>query len=102
MRLTNGMRSPSYENAQVPILDDTADGSKGSGLMHHKFVVIDGRTLIVTSANFTTSDMHGDLTASQTRGNANNLLKIEDSQLADLFTQEFNIMWGRWPRREAG
>jgi competence ComEA-like helix-hairpin-helix protein len=83
--------------AQVPILDDTADGSKGSGLMHHKFVVIDGRTLIVTSANFTTSDMHGDLTASQTRGNANNLLKIEDSQLADLFTQEFNIMWGDGP-----
>lgn len=80
--------------AQVPILDDTADGSKGSGLMHHKFVVIDGRTLIVTSANFTTSDMHGDLTAPSTRGNANNLLKIEDSQLANLFTEEFNIMWG--------
>lgn len=83
--------------AQVPILDDTADGSKGSGLMHHKFVVIDGRTLIVTSANFTTSDMHGDLTVTQTRGNANNLLKIEDSELADLFTQEFNIMWGDGP-----
>ncbi|MBD2125544.1 DUF655 domain-containing protein [Microcoleus sp. ZQ-A2] len=83
--------------AQVPLLDDTADGSKGSGLMHHKFVVIDGRTLIVTSANFTTSDMHGDLTLTQTRGNANNLLKIEDFQLADLFTQEFNIMWGDGP-----
>ena len=84
-------------NAKIPILDDTADGSKGSGLMHHKFVVVDGRTLIVTSANFTTSDMHGDLTVSQTRGNANNLLKIEDSQLAELFTQEFNIMWGDGP-----
>nr|WP_041780953.1 DUF655 domain-containing protein [Allocoleopsis franciscana] len=84
-------------NAKIPILDDTADGSKGSGLMHHKFVVIDGRTLIVTSANFTTSDMHGDLTNTQTRGNANNLLKIEDSQLAELFTQEFNFMWGDGP-----
>ncbi|MEM9244457.1 MAG: phospholipase D-like domain-containing protein, partial [Cyanobacteria bacterium P01_F01_bin.153] len=29
--------------AQVPVIDDRADGSKGSGLMHHKFVVIDGK-----------------------------------------------------------
>ncbi|NES06155.1 MAG: hypothetical protein F6K22_27125, partial [Okeania sp. SIO2F4] len=26
-------------NAGVPLIDDTADGSKGSGLMHHKFLV---------------------------------------------------------------
>ena len=25
-------------NAEVPLIDDTADGSKGSGLMHHKFL----------------------------------------------------------------
>ena len=25
----------------VPMIDDTADGSRGSGLMHHKFVVVD-------------------------------------------------------------
>ena len=47
-------------DAGIPVIDDTADGSKGSGLMHHKFVVIDGKTVIVTSANFTTSDIHGD------------------------------------------
>ena len=85
------------KNAGIPVIDDTADGSKGSGLMHHKFVVIDGKTVIVTSANFTTSDVHGDFKTPASRGNANNLLKIENAQLAQLFTQEFNIMWGDGP-----
>lgn len=85
------------KNAGIPVIDDTADGSKGSGLMHHKFVVIDGKTVIVTSANFTTSDVHGDFKTPASRGNANNLLKIENAELAQLFTQEFNIMWGDGP-----
>lgn len=85
------------KNAGIPVIDDTADGSKGSGLMHHKFVVIDGKTVIVTSANFTTSDVHGDFKEPESRGNANNLLKIESDRLAQLFTEEFNIMWGDGP-----
>ena len=85
------------KNAGIPLIDDTADGSKGSNLMHHKFVVIDGKTVIVTSANFTTSDIHGDFKTAASRGNANNLLKIENARLAQLFTQEFNIMWGDGP-----
>ncbi|MCU0545175.1 MAG: DUF655 domain-containing protein [Oscillatoriaceae cyanobacterium Prado104] len=85
------------KKAGIPVIDDTADGSKGSGLMHHKFVVIDGKTVIVTSANFTTSDIHGDFKSSESRGNANNLLKIESDRLAQLFTEEFNIMWGDGP-----
>jgi comEA protein len=82
------------DNAKIPRIDDTADGSRGSNLMHHKFVVIDGRSLIVTSANFTTSDVHGDFKSPSSRGNANNLLKIASQELATLFTQEFNLMWG--------
>ncbi len=85
------------KNSGIPIIDDTANGSKGSGLMHHKFVVIDGKKVIVTSANFTTSDVHGDFKTPASRGNANNLLKIENAELAQLFTQEFNIMWGDGP-----
>lgn len=80
--------------AKIPMIDDTADGSLGSSLMHHKFVIVDRRNLIVTSANFTTSDIHGDFTNSQSTGNANNLLKIDSPQLAALFTEEFNLMWG--------
>ena len=84
-------------NAGVPLIDDTADGSRGSGLMHHKFLVVDGKTVIVTSANFTTSGIHGDFSESLSQGNANNLLKIESSELAELFTEEFNLLWGDGP-----
>jgi len=84
-------------NGNVPLIDDTADGSKGSGLMHHKFVVADGKTVIVASANFTTSGIHGDFCCDESRGNANNLLKLESSKLADIFTREFEIMWGDGP-----
>ncbi|MGD1712350.1 DUF655 domain-containing protein [Hydrocoleum sp. CS-953] len=84
-------------NAGVPLIDDTADGSKGSGLMHHKFLVVDGQTIIVTSANFTTSGIHGDFSEPLSRGNANNLLKIESSELAEIFTEEFNLLWGDGP-----
>ena len=85
------------DQANVPRIDDTADGSKGSNLMHHKFVVVDGQTMIVTSANFTTSDVHGDFKSPHSRGNANNLLKIQSPALAAVFTKEFNLMWGDGP-----
>lgn len=84
-------------NAGIALIDDTADGSKGTGLMHHKFVIVDGSKLIVTSANFTTSDQHGDFLKPESRGNANNLLTINNNQLAKLFTEEFNLMWGDGP-----
>ena len=84
-------------HANIPIIDDTADGSKGSGLMHHKFAIVDGFTVIAGSANFTTSDIHGDFDNPETRGNANHLLKIENAALARLFTEEFNLMWGDGP-----
>jgi len=85
------------DNAQIGRIDDTADGSAGSNLMHHKFLVVDGQTVIVTSANMTTSDVHGDFKSQHSRGNANNLLKIASPELATVFTEEFNLMWGDGP-----
>ncbi|MBW4643082.1 MAG: DUF655 domain-containing protein [Goleter apudmare HA4340-LM2] len=85
------------QNAQIPWLDDTADGSKGSSLMHHKFVIIDNKIVIATSANFTFSDMFGDFGNPNSLGNANNFLQIDSPELAALFTEEFNIMWGDGP-----
>ncbi len=80
--------------AGITILDDTADGSKGSGLMHHKFMVVDDRTVITGSANFTLSGIFGDFKNLNTRGNINYLLRIDRPQVADLFTEEFEYMWG--------
>ncbi|MDX1977446.1 MAG: phospholipase D-like domain-containing protein [Pseudanabaenaceae cyanobacterium bins.68] len=81
------------KNAGIEYIDDTADGSSGSGLMHHKFVVIDQKKLVTTSANFTLSDMHGDFLAPETRGNSNNMLVIDSPEVANLFTEEFNLMF---------
>jgi phosphatidylserine/phosphatidylglycerophosphate/cardiolipin synthase-like enzyme len=81
----------------VPVIDDTADGSAGSGLMHHKFMVIDRRLVITGSANFTSSCIHGDPGAPRTRGNVNHLLRLESAALADLFRREFTTMWGDGP-----
>lgn len=81
-------------NAKIAILDDTADASKGSGLMHHKFMVVDGRRVVVTSANWTMSDVYGDFRYPESEGNQNNLVQLESSELAAAFTNEFNLMWG--------
>lgn len=85
------------DNAGIPWIDDTADGSAGSGLMHHKFIIVDGQRVVTGSANFTLSDIHGDFGEDLSRGNANHMLLLASSQVADIFRQEFNYMWGDGP-----
>ena len=81
----------------VPIIDDTEDGSRGSGLMHHKFIVVDQRRVVTGSANFTSSGLHGDVGAPNSRGNVNHLLSIDSMDLAAIFREEFELMWGDGP-----
>jgi phosphatidylserine/phosphatidylglycerophosphate/cardiolipin synthase-like enzyme len=84
-------------SAHIPLIDDTADGSKGSGLMHHKFLIIDSQSVLTGSANFTLSDLHGDANEPASRGNANALLNINSPAVAARFREEFNQMWGDGP-----
>ncbi len=79
---------------KVSIKDDTFDDSFGSGIMHHKFIVIDDSEVIASTANFTLSGVHGDYDKVQSIGNANSLLAIESKKMARLFMEEFMIMWG--------
>ena len=85
------------QRAGVPMIDDRADGSAGSGLMHSKYVVADGSTVLTGSANFTDSCIHGDPDDPRTRGNANHLLRLKSEALAGLFRQDFARMWGDGP-----
>jgi phosphatidylserine/phosphatidylglycerophosphate/cardiolipin synthase-like enzyme len=87
-------------SAHIPLIDDTADGSKGSGLMHHKFLIIDSQWVVTGSANFTLSDIHGDAEQPESRGNANALLKINSPQVANRFSEEFRKMWGDGPGKQ--
>ena len=84
------------QTANIPLIDDTEDGSSGSGLMHHKFLVIDRTTVITGSANLTSSDLHGDAGWPSSRGNVNHLLRISP-ELALVFREEFAQMWGDGP-----
>ena len=81
----------------VPVLDDSADGSRGSALMHSKFLVADRRVVVTGSANFTPSCIHGDPDDPRTRGNVNHLLRLESPALAQLFAAEFHTLWGDGP-----
>lgn len=82
------------KKGSVPIKDDTFDLSHGSGLMHHKFLVIDGKEVIVSTANFTMSGVHGDMLHPSTEGNANSMVKMSSKKLASYFSEEFFLMWG--------
>ncbi len=90
------------KNGGVPVMDDSFDSSKGSGLMHHKFMVVDDKVTVVSSANFTLSDMHGDLLTAVSRGNANSLVVVRAVNFAKIFTAEFAQLWGNGVRGNYG
>lgn len=83
--------------AGVPVIDDTEDGSKGSGLMHHKYVVLDGQLVLTGSANWTHSGFFGDIGRPASRGNAENLVEVRHAEVAQAYAQEFALMWGDGP-----
>lgn len=82
------------KKAGLPIKDDRSYGRGGSGIMHHKFVIIDKKLVLVSSANFTMSGIHGDIQTGSSRGNANALLKFKSKKMAKIFGSEFDILWG--------
>jgi phosphatidylserine/phosphatidylglycerophosphate/cardiolipin synthase-like enzyme len=70
--------------------------------MHHKFVVIDDRVTIVSTANFTMSCIHGDVLTPNSRGNANSVLVVESPNFSRFFAEEFSQLWGSGKRGNFG
>jgi phosphatidylserine/phosphatidylglycerophosphate/cardiolipin synthase-like enzyme/DNA uptake protein ComE-like DNA-binding protein len=86
--------------AGIAWLDDTADGSAGSGLQHNKWIVVDGRHVLMGSTNFTQSGVLGDLDANGnlvSNGNDNHILLIDSIELATEVNSQMNYMWGDGP-----
>lgn len=82
--------------AGIKVINDTAGGTKGSALMHHKFAIIDGENVLTTSANFSHSDFFGDFALPDSRGNPNSMIIFHGvNELAQAFEQEFEILWGK-------
>lgn len=65
--------------AGIPVL-----GDRREGLMHHKFIVIDGRQVWTGSMNLTWNDLVR---------NDNNLIRVDSEQLAEDYRVEFDEMW---------
>jgi phosphatidylserine/phosphatidylglycerophosphate/cardiolipin synthase-like enzyme len=53
--------------------------------------------VVTGSTNFTPSCIHGDPDNPRTRGNVNHLLRLESTELAQLFAEDFARMWGDGP-----
>ncbi|HWA15391.1 MAG TPA: phospholipase D-like domain-containing protein, partial [Gemmatimonadales bacterium] len=65
--------------AGIPLL-----GDRREGLMHDKFIVIDGAEVWTGSMNFTDSGTYED---------SNNLIRIRSTRVAEDYTTEFNEMF---------
>ncbi len=81
------------KKGEVPVKDDSRGKQKTSSLMHHKFVVIDQKVTIVSSANFTRSGTHGDFDKPHSIGNANAMVVLKSYSISKHFTEEFRLMW---------
>ncbi|TMQ51228.1 MAG: T9SS type A sorting domain-containing protein [Candidatus Eisenbacteria bacterium] len=77
----------------IPLITDRFDPvNNGLGLMHNKFLVIDGRGGAAESAWVWTGSWNP--TNEGTNDDFQNSIEIQDQALANAYTLEFNEMWG--------
>lgn len=86
--------------AGVQWVNDTDDGTAGSGLMHNKWIVADSRHVLFGSTNMTQSGVHGDLDAQGnliSDGNDNHVVIVDSYDLASEIALQMDYMWGDGP-----
>ncbi len=65
--------------------------------MHHKFFIFDDERIWTGSGNFTVTGLYGseeNRRKGLLEGNVNNAVEINDPAVAELFRDEFNVLWG--------
>lgn len=70
-------------NSNIPVLE--RNSGLTSNVMHNKFIIVDGAKILTGSMNFGEGSMFDDF---------NNIVIINDQNLASTYTVEFNEMWG--------
>lgn len=79
-------------NAGIPVIDDSFGDNSGSGLMHHKFIIFDARGGQPEDAWVWTGSYN--VTPQGTNTDFQNVITVQDQALANVYTHEFNEMWG--------
>jgi phosphatidylserine/phosphatidylglycerophosphate/cardiolipin synthase-like enzyme len=83
----------SIVSSGIPLITDSYDPiNNGLGLMHNKFLVIDGRGGAPESTWVWTGSWNP--TDPGTNSDMQNSIEIQDQALANVYTLEFNEMWG--------
>ncbi len=77
-------------NSGIPTL--ASPTTSAYGIMHNKFIIIDANSSNPNDAIVSTGSEDWGIT--QLNGCANNILFLQDSALAHVYTLEFNMMWG--------
>jgi phosphatidylserine/phosphatidylglycerophosphate/cardiolipin synthase-like enzyme len=91
----NSTNSPftAIAGSGIPLITDRFDPiNNGLGLMHSKFLVIDGRAGAPESAWVWTGSWNP--TDPGTDDDLQNSIEVQDQSLARVYTMEFNEMWG--------
>ncbi|XP_026276515.1 uncharacterized protein LOC113205208 [Frankliniella occidentalis] len=78
-----GSQMQVFINAGIPV-----HRLEGEGSLHHKFIIIDGKTLLAGTINWTMQGFFG---------NYENLLIIEDKDTVLQFVKEFEKLWDVFP-----
>jgi phosphatidylserine/phosphatidylglycerophosphate/cardiolipin synthase-like enzyme len=82
------------KNSGIPYITDAFDPiNAGNGLMHNKFVIFDYRDRSSASDDWVWTGSWN-ATESGTNSDAQNVVEIQDQSLAQVYTMEFDEMWG--------
>lgn len=80
--------------AGIPVIGDDYGPNDGSGIMHHKFAVIDFIDKTSATDDYIWTGSYNATYYKDSLPALENVVVIQDQSLAALYTASFNVMWG--------